>query len=131
MKIYLDIDGVLLGRGWKPALHVTEFLKAATDKHDCYWLTTHCKDGNPMQAMTYLGQVLSPEAMEYCRKIKPIIWSFKKTDAIDLKSDFLWFDDAPFDFEKEFLSKQGKLDGLVVVDLITNPDNLKDLTKLL
>ncbi len=69
--------------------------------------------------------------MESCRKIKPIIWSFKKTDAIDIKADFLWFDDAPFDFEKDFLSKQGKLDSLVVVDLISNPSYLKDLIKLL
>ena len=131
MKIYLDIDGVLLGRGWKPALHVTEFLKATTDKHDCYWLTTHCKDGDPMQAMTYLGQVLSAEAMEYCRKIKPITWSFKKTEGIDMKTDFLWFDDAPFDFEKNFLSERGKLESLIVVGLISNPDHLKELIELL
>jgi ribonucleotide monophosphatase NagD (HAD superfamily) len=46
MKLYFDIDGVLIAQGRKPANYVAEFLKIATEKHDCYWLTTHCKDNS-------------------------------------------------------------------------------------
>ncbi len=50
---------------------------------------------------------------------------------MDLSSDFLWFEDAPFEFEKEVLSQHGKLDSLVLVDLINNPNHLSELIKLL
>jgi|GEM_PF-3519797 len=35
MKIYLDIDGVLLTKHGEPAMGLLEFLKKVTE-HDCY-----------------------------------------------------------------------------------------------
>ena len=55
MNIYLDIDGVLLGKGWKPAFHVKEFLTYFIERHSCYWLTTHCK-GDANTAINYIGR---------------------------------------------------------------------------
>ena len=130
MKIYLDIDGVLVARGRQPASFVVEFLKTATEKHDCYWATTHCK-GDASMAMEYLKDILPAEAFGYCGLIKATEWTHKKTEIFDYNSDFIWFDDAPFEFEKEVLSKRGKPDSLILVDLITNPDHLKDLIRLL
>ncbi len=130
MNIYLDIDGVLLTRDKTPALHVTEFLKLATKKHACYWATTHC-NGDANTATRYLADILSSEALSYCQKIKATEWSHKKVEIMDLSSDFLWFEDAPFEFEKEVLSQHGKLDSLVLVDLINNPNHLSELIKLL
>lgn len=131
MKIYFDIDGVIVGRGRQPANHVAEFLKTATEKHDCYWATTHCKEGDQLSVMWYLKDILPSEALEYCRLIKPTKWSHKKTEIFDLSSDFLWFEDAPFEFEKEVLEKHGKSNSLVVVNLIDNPDHLMELISLL
>src|SRR3989344_8373641 len=112
MKLYFDIDGVLVGQGWQPAKHVAGFLKAATENHDCYWLTTHCHDGDSAEVIRYLKDILPSEAFEHCYKIKPTKWSFQKTNAIDFSSDFLWFDDDPTEIEKEILSKNNKLGSL-------------------
>jgi hypothetical protein len=132
MKLYFDIDGVLIAQGRKPANHVTEFLKVATEKHDCYWLTTHCKDSSEaITAMNHVKDVLPAEAISYCERIKPTEWSHKKTEAIDFSSDFLWFDDVSFDFEKEVLAQHNKSNSFILVDLINNPDQLKELIKLL
>ena len=131
MKLYFDIDGVLVGRGRKPALHVIEFLKTATEKHDCYWATTHCKGDDTDDVTRYIKEILPEEAVEYCKLIKATEWSHKKTEIFDYKSDFIWFEDAPFEFEKEVLLQQGKSSSLVLVDLITNPNHLKELIKLL
>lgn len=131
MKLYFDIDGVLVGRGWKPAENVTEFLKVATEKHDCYWLTTHCQVGDVAEPMKYLADILDAEAIEYCKKIKPLIWKLNKAEAIDFNSDFLWFEDTPSEYEKEILSSHNKLSSLVLVDLIKNPNQLFDLIKIL
>jgi len=132
MKLYFDIDGVLIAQGRKPANYVAEFLKIATEKHDCYWLTTHCKDNTEATvAMDHIKDVLPAEAVSYCEKIKPTEWSLKKTEAIDLSSDFLWFDDVSFDFEKEVLAQNNKSSSFVLVDLINSPDQLKELIRLL
>ena len=127
MKIYFDIDGVLVGRGRQPANHVTEFLKIATERHDCYWATTHCKGDDTDDVLGYIREILPIEAAAYCEKIKLTNWSHKKVEIFDWSSDFLWFEDKPSDYEKGVLLEHGKLDSLVVVDLITNPDYLKQL----
>ncbi len=132
MKLYFDIDGVLIAQGRKPANYVAEFLKIATEKHDCYWLTTHCKNNSEITtAMEHVKEVLPTEAISYCERIKPTEWSHKKSEAIDFNSDFLWFDDVSFDFEKEVLAQHDKSSSFVLVDLINNPDQLKELIKLL
>ena len=132
MKLYFDIDGVLIAQGRKPANYVAEFLKVATGKHDCYWLTTHCKNNSEiLMAMEHIKEVLPVEAIEYCKLIKPTSWSHKKTEAIDFNSDFLWFDDVSSDFEQEVLTQHNKSSSFVLVDLINNPDQLKELIGLL
>mgnify|MGYP001559485216 CR=1 FL=1 len=131
MKLFLDIDGVIVGRGRKPAAYVTEFLKFATDRHDCYWATTHCKGEDTDDVMRYIKEILPAEAALYCEKIKPTRWSHKKTEIFDYNSDFLWFEDKPFEFEKEILAQHGRSNSLVLVDLISNPNHLHDLIKLL
>ena len=49
MKLYLDIDGVLLHpKEDKAAEHAAELIEYITSEFDCYWLTTHCKgDSGP------------------------------------------------------------------------------------
>ena len=44
IKLYLDIDGVLLtNKQTLPADNCDEFLEYIVARFDCYWLTTRCK----------------------------------------------------------------------------------------
>ena len=54
IKLYLDIDGVLLHTK-KPcaAEYAAEFIDYVTANFDCYWLTTHCK-GDATTAQTVI-----------------------------------------------------------------------------
>jgi hypothetical protein len=46
IKLYLDIDGVLLDYdSGGIANGAVELLEYITKEFDCYWLTTHCKGG--------------------------------------------------------------------------------------
>ncbi len=45
MKLYLDIDGVLLTRNGSLANHAREFLEWAIENFECYWLTTRDRRG--------------------------------------------------------------------------------------
>ena len=54
-KLYLDIDGVLLTtKNTKAANGAIEFIDFALSNFECYWLTTHCKDGSSNQVLCYL-----------------------------------------------------------------------------
>ena len=46
MKIYLDIDGVVLKKDLTVPEFGTEFISFLIKNYDCYWLTTHCKGVN-------------------------------------------------------------------------------------
>jgi ribonucleotide monophosphatase NagD (HAD superfamily) len=74
MNLYIDIDGVLLNdaldNAGTPANHATEFLKFVTEKHNCYWLTTHCHGGEN-RAPEYLLQRFPASMKEVLDKIKP------------------------------------------------------------
>lgn len=104
MNIYLDIDGVLLAHEGRAADYADEFVQFIL-KHwpdSTYWLTTHCWKG---QNRTYevLEPFLKKKTLDQLHKIKPTEWGDLKTDAINFKRPFLWFDDDLFPEEKEIL----------------------------
>ena len=115
MNIYLDIDGVLLKKHGGPADNVLEFLKYMTDNHDCYWLTTHCRNG-ANQSVEYLEDKLPKEALEYLNKIKPAYWDTLKTEGIDFTKDFKWYDDYIMEAEEKVLKEHNCLDSFVRVE---------------
>jgi hypothetical protein len=126
MNIYLDIDGVLLTKEGKPANHLAEFLKYVTTNHDCYWLTTHCRNGGN-RISVHLGNRVDPELLPYIEKIKPTNWDKYKTEAIDFSKDFRWFDDYIFEPEKNALQKHGSLNSCILVNLASFPEQLKTI----
>ncbi len=65
------------------------------------------------------------ETIGLMRRIKPTNWNVWKTEAIDFKTSFLWFDDNCFDFEKDVLRKHGVLDNWIEVDLAKDVYQLK------
>ncbi len=129
MKIYLDIDGVLLANDLNPAKHVHEFLEKVREySNEVYWLTTHCQ-GNASTAVKRLSLVFEPRTMELIEDIKPTKWETAKTRAIDFSKPFLWFDDDLFFEEKQDLIKHGVLDNWIGVDLASNEDQLADFVR--
>lgn len=53
---------------------------------------------------------------ELCQKVLPTDWGALKTDAIDMDSDFVWFDDNLFEAERNVLERNYVLDGFFKMD---------------
>jgi len=133
MKIYLDIDGTLIHDDLtencgKPAEGLWEFLEALRP-HETYWLTTHCRDGNPNKARQIMKRVVPEAYYSDIDKIKPTKWQDLKTDALDFDSDFIWFDDCIFSAEWKVLEKRTDNQMVIQVDLRNNPDHLCEITR--
>ena len=128
MNIYLDINGVVLKNDLTPAPHLKKFLTLMLEKHQVFWLTTHCQ-GDGEVTVDYLARFFPEEYLELFRKIKPTKWNVLKTDAIDFSKPFLWFDDQLFDFEKADLVKHGVLDSWIEVDFSKDIDQLEKIVR--
>lgn len=130
MKLYLDIDGVLLtAKNPQAAEGAAEFVEFITDHFDCYWLTTHCQ-GNTDTALRYLSDYFDDATMERLQSIKPTRWETLKTDGIDFNSRFVWIDDYAMQAEKTVLKQHDASDSLILVDLY-GINNLKTIMKRL
>lgn len=123
MNIYLDIDGVLLKKHGGPADNVLEFLKYITENFDCYWLTTHCRNGED-NCIEYLSDKLPKESLQYLEKIKPAYWDMLKTEGIDFSKDFRWFDDYLMKAEEKVLLDDNSYFYWYKVDLEKYPNSL-------
>lgn len=140
--IYLDVDGVLLGKNDPRdmqlvlANHTTEFLSFCLDRFDCYWLTTHCRNGDAGRLLTNIERMVPPGAhaaatLAMLRRVKPTSWQTLKTEAIDFESDFFWVDDSPLQYEIEQLKSHGVLDRWIRTDTRVDPDGLKSVMERL
>ena len=129
MKIYLDIDGVLLDtKEYKQMPYLKEFLTTVFNisKGKVYWLSTHTKDGNSDMAIYHLEEKLDKDIFEMIKNIKNTKWYSLKTEGIDLESEFLWFDDVIFLAEYNVLEEINKEHCLIKVE-----NNLDELVELL
>lgn len=130
-KLYLDIDGVLIGKGGTAdidvclAKYTKEFFGFALQYFDCYWLTTHSKDGNSDSVINYLRQFCDDDTLGLAKQLKATAWNTAKTEAIDLKSDFYWIDDSPLRFEIDVLKANDCLDRWLAVDTRARPEDLR------
>lgn len=116
MKLYLDIDGVILKKDHTIPEYGQEFISYLVTNFECYWLSTHCK-GNTNQALNHLSNCYPPSTLELLKIVKPTNWTDLKTEAIDLHADFIWLEDYPFQAEKQVLDRINKIDSLITVDL--------------
>ena len=119
IKLYLDIDGVLLtAKHTQAAPGVEDFINFVTTHFECYWLTTHCK-GDNKPALKYLSQFLSPAIISKLQNtVQPTNWDTLKTEAITVTTDFYWLDDQPMQAEIAYLQANGVEHRLLVVNLI-------------
>lgn len=115
-KLYLDIDGVLIGKNQRIPNRIEDFLGFIFKEFDCYWLTTHCK-GDIKTVIKYLGEFYPESYEKYWRKIKSTNWDALKTEAIEFSSDFVWLDDQPLQSEMLQLSNHESISNLIIVDL--------------
>ena len=117
MKLYLDIDGVLLDYdSGGVADGAVELIEYITKEFDCYWLTTHCK-GDPTTAVSYLREYFQGDTIELLKKVKATDWTDLKTEGIDFDSNFIWLDDYPFQAEIAVLENFGTSESLLRVNL--------------
>lgn len=121
-NVYLDIDGVLLGKKGKPAIGLDYFLKTLHKLgNDVYWLTTHC-NGDASTAVKYIAPHLKSSLSKViAEQIKPTTWNVK-TQGIDFNKPFLWFDDKSLGWaDKDAMNKHNTNNSLVIVDLEKSP----------
>ena len=131
MKLYIDIDGVLLDYDSDSrADNAIELIEYITSEFDCYWLTTHCK-GDADPAIAYLSRYFPEETMQKLAKIKPTCWEDLKTEGIDFDSNFIWLDDYPFQAEEAVLENFGASDSLIKVNLRNEGELLRVLDILM
>ena len=129
--LYLDIDGVLLGKRTPDNVEIVlanyakEFLEYCLRYYKCYWLTTHCRDGNQGPVINLFRKYADNDVMNLIETIKPAPWNTLKTEAIDFKSDFYWIDDGLLQSEAELLHKNNCYNKWIKVDTRANPDDLK------
>lgn len=117
MNLYLDVDGVILGEGGRPAQHLDEFLDFVLPRFNCFWLTTH-----QTGVFDYLRQHLDPATMQRVQGIQPTTFCTLKAEV--LAGDFYWLDDAPLACEIEWLQQRGLLDRWIEVNTRRRPDDL-------
>jgi hypothetical protein len=140
--LYLDVDGVLLGAagragegqsglGTALARHAEEFLAYCTTQCDCYWLTTHCREGDAGPVMRYLARYAGEIALVLAAAVKPTAWCTLKTEVIDPESDFYVVDDGLLQVEQEWLAVHGVRDRWIETDTRIRPDDLKRVLGLL
>lgn len=127
VNIYLDISGVLIDSRGKAAAYADDFIRTVVTRwpDSTYWLTSYCWRGEDKTA-----QVLKPALLRktwpYLTKIKPGKWEHLKTDAIDFKKPFLWFDDNLSPEEQEILKHYDALECHRLIDLGRDPIQLLD-----
>jgi hypothetical protein len=127
MNLYLDVDGVFLGRqdaaeaNLAIAKHAEAFLDFALRHFDCYWLTTHC-DGTQESVLRYLRPYCSEDLLKKLAEVRPTQFRTVKPEA--LEGDFYWVEDAPLQAEIEWLKSRGLLPRWIEVNTRKRPDDL-------
>lgn len=131
MNIYLDIDGTLLHEDLaetKAAEGLAEFI-IALRPHTTYWLTTHCRDGNPERPREILKRYLPAELHADIDRIKPTVWDTLKIEGIDWAQEFIWFDNSIGDAEWERFTMADEGQQVFEVNLRENPNQLLEIMR--
>jgi hypothetical protein len=131
VRVYVDIDGVLLANEEHPALYADELIQYLADYHEPYWLTTHCR-GDAIPTQQHLARLFADQkTLRALGKFKATNWQTWKTEAIDFGQSFVWLDDDLFSEEKAELVSRGAMENFIEIDLMSNPGQLKEVIALL
>lgn len=136
-RLYIDIDGVLLGKANPSdsaivlARHAEEFLELAIKHFNCFWLSTHTSNGDSSGASKVLGPYADSHVMGLVENIAAAKWNTLKTEALDVTADFYWIDDSPLAVEIDFLKRHDLIERWIHADTRNHPDDLERVTSLL
>jgi len=123
MLLYLDIDGVVLGKNEHGRIalipNFRSLLRYLRKNYECRWLTTHGRY-NADDVLRYLKPYLKGINAKELRFIKVVPWRTLKTEAIEFDSPFILVDDKPLQFELDILREKGFLDRWLKVDTYKN-----------
>ncbi len=127
MNIYLGIDGVLRTGDSRAAPFADDFLQLVLSRwpDTTYWLSSHCWRGQN-RAVDVLRPVLRPHTAQLIKRVRPTDWHEWKTDAINWREPFLWFDDELFPEERQVLRSYNMLASWIQIDLASDPNQLMD-----
>lgn len=116
LKVYLDIDGVLLTKNQKIPEGAEALILWLEENAQCFWLTTHCRGGEN-KAVRYLMQFYPERFRRFFERVSPTDWQDLKTEALPLGEEFVWLEDVPFEAERMVLREFGQEECLVLVGL--------------
>ena len=133
MKVFLDIDGVLLGKDRDMftratlADHAVSFLEFAVSRFEVYWLTPQCR-GNAELAVAHLVRHAKlsdrERLMSAASRVRATNYDDDRTEALPQDGDFVWFDDEPSEGELDCLKRCGWLDRWQWIDTREEPEDL-------
>lgn len=140
MKVFLDIDGVLLGidrdRPQRLLLadHALDFLAFLLESAEVYWLAPQCR-GDARTAVDHLVRHTRASERErlltLAGKVLPTNYRGLRTEALPADGRWLWLDDAPEPGELAMLRGRGWLDRWLFVDTREEPEDLLRAQRLL
>ena len=133
MKIFLDVDGVLLGTDRERpqrlllADHALDFLAFVLARAEVYWLTPHCH-GDSRPVVDHIVRHSKASDRERVMKLAPQVratdYRGLRTEALPADGRFVWLDDAPEQGELAMLRGRGWLDRWLFVDTREEPEDL-------
>jgi hypothetical protein len=133
LKVFLDIDGVLLGadrdKSHRACLadHALSFLEFVVSRFDVYWLAPQCR-GDAAAAVAHLVRHAKlsdrERLMTLASRVKATNFEDDRTEALPEDGDFVWFDDEPSEGEMAVLKRCGWLDRWQWIDTREEPEDL-------
>lgn len=133
VKVFLDIDGVLLGadrdKPHRAALadHALTLLAFALERADVHWLTPLGR-GDARAAVDHLVRHAKlsdrERLMGLAARVRPVAFAACRTEALPADGRFVWLDDGPSASELQVLRQRGWLDRWLWVDTREEPEDL-------
>jgi hypothetical protein len=133
LKVFLDIDGVLLGtdrdKSHRACLadHALPFLEFAVAHFEVYWLAPQCR-GDATAAVAHLVRHAKlsdrERLMSLASKVRATNYDDDRTEALPEDGNFVWFDDQPGEGEMDALKRCGWLDRWQWIDTREEPEDL-------
>lgn len=140
MKVFLDVDGVLLGldpdkpHRLRLADHALDLLAFVLARAEVHWLAPQCR-GDARPVVEHLVHHCPASDRERLLTLVPRVratdYRGLRTEALPADGRFVWLDDAPEQGELAMLRARGWLDRWLFVDTREEPDDLRRAMQVL
>lgn len=140
MKVFLDVDGVLLGldpdkpNRLRLAAHALDLLAFVLARAEVHWLAPQCRgDSRPLVEHLVRHSPASERerVLTLAARVRATDYRGLRTEALPADGRFVWLDDAPEQGELAMLRARGWLDRWLFVDTREEPDDLQRAMRVL